>query len=268
MSVSVTYNGNTYAIPEDEETGWESLTDFLVALALNSATTTAMNFAARTAATTPQTLQASDSVLAMNVPSASVANLPTGTAKQFYGVYDVSGAANTNPITVTPSGGQLIAGEATYVIRSNYGGVWLQFDGTEWIVLAEVGNVFKAARRIENNATNTAFVEGSITANGTFSTSANLTSCSASFAGSNSIEILVSLSTGESVLLHASFLGAQVSALSDPSGIFLATDAGTGIFVSKAGSSSTVSFKNRTGVSLQIEIKSLSTRIASATAWA
>jgi hypothetical protein len=268
MSVSVPFNGQSFSIPEDEETGWEDLTDFLVALALSAATTTSMSFSTRVATTSPQTLQAGDTILGMNVGAPSVVNLPSGVAKQFYGVGDVSGAAFTNPITITPTGGQLINGQSSYVLRSNFGFVFLHFNGQQWVVVSEVSNVFKSARRIENVVANTSFVEGSITSAGALATAANLQAASASFEGSNSMLIAVALDSGESLLLHTSLSSDVVTAISDPAGLFLTSDAGVGLVVTKAAASSTVTFKNRTGAPKQIEIKALSNRLASVTAWA
>lgn len=268
MSVSVTFNGNSYSVPEDEETGWEDLTDLLVALAQNAATTSAMSFSVRTATTTPQTLQATDTTLLMNVGSASVVNVPTGVQRQFYAVFDISGAADTNPITVTPSGGQLINGQATYVIRSPRGGLLMQFDGTGWRIISEVTAVLKAQLRIENDTTNTAFVGGAVSRFSTPVAAADGFSASASFGGSESILVAVGMDSGESLLLHTSKGGTAITALSDPSGIFLTADLGVGVFVSKAAGSSTVTFKNRMGGPKNIEIKALTNRLTGATVWA
>ena len=46
MSVSVTFNGVAYSIPEDGETGWSALTDYLVALS-NAAVATALKTSVR-----------------------------------------------------------------------------------------------------------------------------------------------------------------------------------------------------------------------------
>lgn len=267
MAVLVTFNGQSFSIPEDGEVGWSALTDYLVALAA-AAVTTSMSFSARIATTTPQNLQATDAILAMNVGAASSAVLPSGVKNQFYGVFDVSGAADANPITVSTTGGQTIAGATSYVVRQKYGGVFLQFDGTEWIVISEVGDVFRYGAKVLNNAANASFVEGGIVATGAFAASADGTSASATFAGSNAIEFLVALSTGEAIRCSTSFASGAVSCVSDLSGLFLLSDAGVGLYVSKSAASGVVSVKNRMGGSRNIEIKALSTGLSGVSAWA
>lgn len=268
MSIPVIFAGNSYSIPEDEETGWEDLTDFLVAVALNAAVVGATAFGVRTAVTTPQTLQSVDTIINMNVASASVVNLPAGIEKTVYGVFDISGAANTNPITVTPNGAETINGQSTYVVNSNNGGVLLQFNGTQWTVISEVADVFKTARRIQNNSTNTSFVEGSITANGSFAQATDGQSSSADFIGSNTIMFTVALSTGQSLMIHASFNSDKITCVSDQDGLFLDSDAGVGIYVSKSAADNTITVKNRMGGNRNIEIKALTNRLANVTAWA
>lgn len=268
MTVVVSFAGNSYDIPEDEETGWANLTDFLVAVAQNAATIGATSFGTRIATTTPQTLQSTDTILCMNVGSASVVNLPAGVAKTVYGVFDTSGAANANPITVTPNGSEKINNASTYVIDSNRGGVLLHFNGSGWIVLAEFSDVFKTPRRIENNTTNTSFAEGAITANAAFASVTDGQSCSASFDGSKAILISVGLEDGQSVLLSTSYAKDEITILSDQSEVMLDSDAGTGLYVSKSAASSVVTFKSRLGATKRIQINALTNRLSSIAAWA
>lgn len=267
MVVPVTFNGINYAIPEDEETGWESLTDFLVAVAQNAAVTTGTSFNSRTATTTPQTLQATDTILYMNVGSASVVNLPAGVAKQIYGVYDLSGAARTNNITVTPNGAELINGAATYVINANYAGIFFQFNGTSWEIISEYTYVFKSPRLIENNPINASYVENSITSNGANATAANLASSSASFTGSYNMLFAVAVGTS-SLILSTNYTSNKITAISDMSNLLLLTDAGTGLYVSKSINSNVITFKNRMGTSQVIEIMALTNLFSSPTVWA
>lgn len=56
------------------------------------------------------------------------------TSKQLI-VKDTSGAAESNTITVTASGGALIDGSATQTITSNYGALKLISDGTNWLII-------------------------------------------------------------------------------------------------------------------------------------
>lgn len=267
MPIVVTRDGVNYPIPLEDEEGWSSLTNYLVALA-SAASTQSMSFNVRIATTTPQTLQATDTILAMNVASASAVTLPTGVTKQFYGIYDVSNAASTNNITITPTGGQLINGAATYVINVDRGGLLVQFDGTEWIIISEVKrNVLIPPLRIPNNATNTSYVEAGITGLSSYASANNLQSSSASFTNSNSLVFVVNLSSNESIMCSTSYLANTIGVISDTSNIFLATDAGTGFVVSKNASSNTIFFKNRMGGARNVEIKTLTTNLASVTVW-
>ena len=267
MAVIVTFNGQSFSVPEAGEVGWDSLTDYLVALA-NAATTSQMKFSARIATSTPQNLQALDTILAMNVASASSAVLPSGVKDQFYGIFDVSGAGDANPITVSTTGGQLIVGAASYVIRQKYGGVFLQFDGTEWVIISEVGDVFRYGASIINNPTNTSFADAAIVPTGTFASAADGTSASATFGGSSAIEFVVALSTGESVRCSTSLAAGVITAVSDISSLFLTSDAGTGLYISKSAASAVVTVKNRMGGARNIEIRSLTNRISGVSAWA
>lgn len=267
MSVSIPFNGNNYNIPERGEVGWYDLTDYLVALS-NAAVVGAFQSAVRIATTTPQTLQGNDAILCMNVASPSAVTLPAGTAGQFYGIYDISGAAATNPITITPTGIQLINGAANYVIRSNYGGILVQFNGTNWVIVAETGSFLRPPLRVLNNATNSSFVDAGITGANTYATAADLQSCSAQFTGSNTINFVVNISTGESIVCCTSFGSNRIGVISDINNIFLPSDAGTGFVITKNAASTTVTFKNRMGGSRAVEIKSLTTNLSSVTAWA
>lgn len=124
------------------------------------------------------------------------------------------------------------------------------------------------ALRRSNNTTNASFVSG-LAANSTFPTVTNLQSSTVTPETlSNSYAFLITLGTGESLLCHASFARAEISAVSDPSGLFLTSDAGTGIYVSKSTSSGVITFKNRTGGSVAIGVVFLSGQISASTAWA
>ena len=57
-----------------------------------------------------------------------------------------------------------------------------------------------------------------------------------------------------------------INALSDPSGLFLATDAGTGIYISKSANSAAVVIKNRMGAAKTIGVLAVRSSLT-ATAW-
>lgn len=268
MAVTVSFAGNSYSIPEDGESGWgEDLTDYLVALSRASVATTSQQ-AVRIATTSPITVSAaSDYAVIVNVSGAAAVTFPAGVKGQIFAVIDGSGAAATNNITITGTGGQTLAGSATYVLKANYGAVAFIFDGSNWNLLSEVTLKVRGQLTVMQSATNTSFVAGAIIADGAFASASNGQSCSASFAGSNMIKFIVSLSNGKAMECSASYASDVVNCLSDPSGIFLSTDAGTGVYVGKSSSSSTVTVKNRTGGSFDIEIKSLTNSLAAITAW-
>lgn len=267
MSVAVTFGGQNYSIPEDGESGWEDLTNYLVALASASLATTGRQ-SIRIATTTPVAVSAaSDYTVIVNVGSASVVTLPSGTNGQIFVIADGSGAARTNNITIGGTGGQLIDGAATYVLAVSSGVAAFQFNGTGWVTLWETPKILRGPLSIVQNSTNASFVEGGIVGSTTFPSVSNLQSCTADFGGSTSIKFLVSLDNGKSMECHTSYAATIVNAVSDPDGIFLSTDAGTGFVVTKSAGSATVTFKNRTGGSVRVEIHSLTNTITSIAAW-
>ncbi len=266
MTIDVTFDGNTYEIPEDGDVNWENLTDYLVALS-NAATSTSIKYNARIVTTTPQTMQTSDAFLYVNVGSAAAVNLPAGVSGQIYGIVDISGIAATNNITVTPNGAETINDAANYVIRSNYGAVVLQFDGTQWRITSEISNVRLVPLKAKNNSTNASFYDASITAYGAFATAADGESCSADFNSSHAIEFVIALDTGEAINCKTSYAENVISAVSDISNIFLTSDSGVGIYVHKSSASAAVTIKNRMGTSADIEIKAITNTLSSVTDW-
>lgn len=132
-------------------------------------------------------------------------------------------------------------------------------------IFVALGNATSAAAA--QSATNGAFSSAALVPSGTVPLAANLQSATVSLAGGNSYLISVGLDTGQSMYLTASFLLAAVSAVSDLSGIFLPTDAGIGIVVTKSASSATLTFKNRMGGNRNIDVRLLTNTITSATVW-
>ena len=269
MSVSVTFNGVAYSIPEDGETGWSALTDYLVALS-NAATSSSLKTSVRTVTVTPSTAQATDCVLLVNVGGASVINLPTGVKGQFYAVYDKSGAAQTNNITVTPAVGDTIDGAASYVIKTNRGGVLLQYadSANTWKVIAEIKDIYAQPFRVTTDSTNASFVRGAVVPESTaFVNVADGLSCSADFIGSKAIHIVVAVDN-QQLYLVTDFAGNVITALSDRGNLLLESDAGTGVYVSKSAGSAGVTFKNRMGSAKIIEIRAMTNQLQPVTGWA
>lgn len=69
--------------------------------------------------------------------AATTVNLPAGVTGQTFCIKDGKGDANTNNITITPAAGN-IDNAGTYVINVAKGGAIIQYDGTQWIVLAKI----------------------------------------------------------------------------------------------------------------------------------
>ena len=256
MSVEVSFGGVNYSVPEEDDSGWADLTAYLVALA-DATVGTSDRKSARVATSTPIALSAvNDYSVGVNVGSASSVVLPTGADGQIFVVYDVSGNAVTNNITITGSGGQLINGVADYVISTNFGAVSLQFVVSGWTVIGAV-NV-----PLTQNQTNLSMIDATFGDNTGVSAS-NLQSCTFTFGGSACNFVIESGSVG--IYCACCSYNDAINCLSDPVSFFLPTDAGSGVVVTKSGDVVTV--KNRIGSSAVFKIRATVGHIISATAW-
>jgi hypothetical protein len=137
MSIQRTWNNTNYSIPESGETGWMSLTDFLVDLASNAQTTNKQFLATRisTVATTVVSA-ATDCVVGINYAGAATVNLPAGVANQIFFIGDESGNAATNNITLTPNGTNTINGTSSFVISNNKQKVIIVFYQGDWKLIS------------------------------------------------------------------------------------------------------------------------------------
>jgi hypothetical protein len=124
------------------------------------------------------------------------------------------------------------------------------------------GNLLKGS-----NTTNATFV-GLISPSSAGAVAADLQSATVTLGGSNGYTFSVEMTTGESMLLQATFATDRITSFSDPSEIFLTSDAGTGIFVSKSAASNVITIKNRMGGTRTISVVFFSDTITSATVWA
>jgi hypothetical protein len=256
MSVDVTFGGINYSIPEEDDSGWADLTAYLVSLS-DAVVGTSDRKSARIATSTPVALSAiSDYSVGVNVGSASSVVLPTGTDGQIFVVFDASGAAATNNITISGSGGQLINGAASYAISTNYGAVSLQFIVSGWTVISAV-NV-----PLTQNQTNLSIIDATFGDNTGVSVS-NGQSCTFTFSGSL-CKFFVEAGT-DAFECSCSAASNSVNCISDTASLFLASDAGTGIVATKSGQVITV--KNRLGSSATFKIRATVGHITSATAW-
>lgn len=257
MSVQVTFQGVTYTVPEEDDSGWQDLTSYLVALS-NAAVGTVDTKSYRVATATPVSVSTSDDyAVGINYAGASVVNLPAGSTGKIVVIYDASGEAANNPITVNGNGGQLINGRADYVIRTNYGAVQLQFGTSEWKVLSSRDVTH------EQNTTNLSVVDMAPTATNTGVTVADGESCTLTFLG-NTCRFLIEADT-TSLECACSAGNDDVDCLWDTDNLFLDTDGGVGIAVTKSGQ--TVTIKNRLGNPADFFIKVLVGQVSAATAW-
>lgn len=144
MPTSVSWNGQSYSIPQTGEFNWQSLTDFLVAVGNNAQTVNFQKMAIRVATTSPVTVaSATDCIVVSNLSVAGpvAVTLPPGVDKQIFFIVDGRGDAATNNLTITPDGAETINGAATYVLNVNRGGIGIIYQtGQGWTVFAEFGN--------------------------------------------------------------------------------------------------------------------------------
>lgn len=266
MTVEVQFAGNNYGIPEDEETNWEGLTDFLVAVAQNATTSQSMLFSTRIVTVSPANVQATDTVINCNFSAPGIVVLPSGSAKRFLMIADISGTANADNITVNPSGGQQINAQPSYILNANLGAVILHFNGVGWVIVAEFSDVFRVSKKILNGS-NASFVPAGVMPNRAGANATGLQSASASFDNSNVFLGTIELDSGEALIFSGSFAAEGVSFLSDASNLALISDAGTGIVVSKPASSKVITVKNRMGGTRAILIRSHSTDLSSIANW-
>lgn len=126
----------SFSIPEAGEKNWSSLTNFLTALAGGTQTTTFQKIAIRQATTTPVTVTTNDCLVSVKLssPGAVAVDLPAGSPKQMFFIYDETGDAGTNNITINRAGSDTIEGSSTIVIDSNNEMIGLCFDSvtSQW----------------------------------------------------------------------------------------------------------------------------------------
>jgi hypothetical protein len=256
MSVSVSFAGVTYDVPEEDDSGWADLTSYLVALAQASVGTVDQK-SIRIATSTPVAVSATEDYgVGVNVASPATVNLPSGTTGQIIAIFDASGDAANSNITVNGDSGQTINGLSSYIISVNGGAVILQFGISGWFVLAEKTIGLQ-------NQTNLSLVDLTVGVDNTGVSVSNLESATFTFLGSY---LQFSIEAGDKALLLACDKNSNtVNALGDTESLFLPSDSGTGIVVTK--SSNVVTVKNRLGGSATFKIKVLAGKVSAATAW-
>ena len=105
-----------------------------------------VNLTTRIVTTTPYTILVADDVIFVNVTSGPASiilpangnnggNDDNGTKRSFY-IKDYSGTSQTNPITITASGGKLINGVSFAMLNGRYSHIQVIYDGTNWMTIA------------------------------------------------------------------------------------------------------------------------------------
>lgn len=147
-SGAVNATPTTYEIPLNNELNWTQLSAFIQSIADSAQSTTFQKMRVRVVTASPDTINAAqDCIIGVNVAGAAVVNLPAGAEKQVFFIFDSSGAAGTNNITINPNGVETIRGAASFVLNKNYQGIAVAFTGTNWQVFGPFitpGNVTDA----------------------------------------------------------------------------------------------------------------------------
>jgi hypothetical protein len=187
MSISVTWDGTTYSIPQSGEINWASLTNFLVALGQKAAIADEMKQAIRVATVNPVVVSDISDFAVVTILDAFepvTVNLPAGSAGRIYAIVDGKGNASIDNITINPSTGDTIAGAENLVLNKNRQVVWLQYfaTGTDWkiinymippgqVVDADISGVISTAGKVSGDA----ITSGTISGSTAFNTSGALT---------------------------------------------------------------------------------------------
>jgi len=128
-----------------------------------------------------------------------------------------------------------------------------------------VATAFDEFNALPSDATNASF-SPDLGNKVSFATSASGTSATFTFGTRGAIEFLVDANTSGGMTIACDYKATGINALSDPSGLFLDTDAGTGIVVTKSANSAAVTLKNRLGVNTAIGVLAIRAS-GTATAW-
>jgi hypothetical protein len=129
-----------------------------------------------------------------------------------------------------------------------------------------VATAFDEFNALPSNATN-ASASPDLTNKVAFASATDGQSATFTFDARGVIEFQVDVGTDGGMLISCDYKSTGINALSDPSNLFLATDAGTGIVVTKSANSAAVTVKNRTGTTETIGILAVRSPITAATAW-
>jgi hypothetical protein len=175
-------------------------------------------------------------------------NVPPTTSLQVFGAAFVAGGTSTSA--------SLITADATNFDKN------LASTDTN---LQLVSTAFDEFNALPSDATNESLSPDLIN-KAAFATSASGTSATFTFGTRGAIEFLVDANTSGGMTIACDYKATGINALSDPSNLFLATDAGTGIVVTKSANSAAVTLKNRLGVNTAIGVLAIRAS-GTATAW-
>lgn len=267
MSIPVSFSGNVYLIPQRGETGWFALTNYLVALSqAQTRSQTTYNVRAITASTV---VQSTDTYLvADSTSNPIIVTLPAAGASQGR-LLGVAFATGANRITITPDGTDTISGASSLYLETAPSGAYFFAQGNNWSLISSPNGPQQVQPSVYANSTNRSVSSSFITP---FQVSAPTAasdgqSMTLTLSGSALYYINISTSSNESLVVTANFASAAVSSPSDPSALFLPSDSGTGIYVSKSSSSAVITIKNRLGGSRTFQIVSANNAVSAATAW-
>ena len=125
----------------------------------------------------------------------------------------------------------------------------------------------ESAKATQNRQDNTSASSG-VYASDAFPSVSNLQSATFTMGlGGTSYMLSISVSNGKCIVCVADYNSAVINCISDQDAQFLATDAGTGIVVTKTAGSAVITVKNRTGGAVNIGVLPSRVGITAATAW-
>jgi len=142
MATPTNFNGTTYNIPANGESGWGTdVSNLLIALATTSALNTTTTTSSTTTALDTYIIGTADTHVVLTNTAARAVTLPTGVNGRILRVTDGASNSFTNNITLTPSGSDKIwdpytgAEVTSFSIDSDSATLSIQFRGTRWYVL-------------------------------------------------------------------------------------------------------------------------------------
>jgi len=234
MSTSVTFNGQSYSIPESGESGWgDEVSSFLIAVGTYAATNATQKNNIRESSASSVTVLSTDRTVVLTGTGDISVSLPSPTSGQMVAV--VAGA-NVKSATITPNGSETINAGATYKIDNPRGCALLQFKS------GNPGNwtVINLAPKIDQNL----MVEFTAAAGGiTAGDVVYITSTGAVAPASNSAEATAVSVTGVAVSTAAEgvTLNVQVSGKATIKNANFAGSIGSRVYLSSTAGESTLS---------------------------